>query len=59
MDGRGRQRALRRSFLGEDEGSVLERMLTGAGRAQPHAAFSASQSLPTGSVSDMKPSKFQ
>lgn len=50
IDGCRRQRALRRSFLGEDEGSELERVLTGAGRAQPHAAFSASQSLPTGSM---------
>lgn len=48
MDGCGWQRALRRSFLGEDEGSALERVLTGAARAQPHASFSASQSLLTG-----------
>ncbi len=33
------------SFLGEAEGSVLERVLTGGGRVQPQASFSASQSL--------------
>ena len=39
------RRALRRSFLGEADGSVLERVLTGGGRIQPQAFLSASQSL--------------
>ncbi len=36
---------MRRSFFGEADGSALERVLTGAGRVQPHSSFSADQSL--------------
>ena len=34
--------ALRRAFLGEEEGSPPVFWLTGAGRAQPHSSLSVS-----------------
>ena len=49
-----RARTLRRSFFGEADGSALERVLTGAGRVQPHSSFSADQSLIRQSMSHAK-----